>query len=232
MIILGKEEQAFARGGNRICFVHPDNKLRCVKVLRPDRSPAIKQAKAGPLKRFKPKRYFDDNREEIRVYARIENNIGDPAWQLVPRCYGVEDTDWGPGVVTELLSDFDGRVSLTLKQIMWQEDDIVFLNDALNQFIQRWSELGMPSRKLLVHNIVVQRIDAQTYQFKVIDGLGWPDLLPLGNWFPAIAKIKATKKAEQLRETIASFMAVTKPKGEWGYHGWLDEEQRIKNQQE
>ena len=73
---LGDEEAAFARGGNRLCFVDPRDANRCVKVLRADRLPAIKRAEKGFPKNLKSVDSFDDNYQECRVYQRIQRSVG------------------------------------------------------------------------------------------------------------------------------------------------------------
>jgi len=39
-----KDKEPFTSGGNRLCFRHPANPERCLKVIRSDRTPAIRRA--------------------------------------------------------------------------------------------------------------------------------------------------------------------------------------------
>ena len=50
----------FAEGGNRMCFVHPDNPGRCLKVVHPGLPSKIKNSKSW-YKRFRSIESFDDN---------------------------------------------------------------------------------------------------------------------------------------------------------------------------
>ncbi len=45
-----KTEEAFAKGGNRLCFVHPQDPSLCVKVRRPDFTLADLRKKRAFLK--------------------------------------------------------------------------------------------------------------------------------------------------------------------------------------
>lgn len=223
---LGTVDNAFARGGNRLCFIDPRDSRHCIKVARQDRTPEIKKS----LKKFpanlKPLRAFDDNDEEFRVYQHIERQIGDEAFQLIPRCYGFVESNFGRGLCSEIIKDSDSRISLTLKHYVWELGLTAELQDALDSFQQQWQSLGMPSRNLLLHNIVVQQVDAGIERLVVIDGLGWPDILPLGYYFRSIARRKATRKASRLGNMLDKLIATRNSGGDWGYHGWLTDKQR------
>ncbi|WP_317929970.1 YrbL family protein [Halioxenophilus sp. WMMB6] len=226
IVDLGPLDNAFTQGGNRLCFSDPRDAGRCIKVLRPDRLPAIKRAKYRFPRNLKPLHYFDDNWQELRIYQQIERLVGEAAFQLIPRCFGMVDTNHGPGLVSEMITDSDGRVSLSLKQCVWQQGREPKLMAAVHAFIKRWGELGMPSRNLLLHNIVVQQQTDDRLRLVVIDGLGWPDLLPLANWLPSLARAKAQRKAERLLAAIDNLINNQKTGKSWGYHGWLEDDQR------
>lgn len=223
---LGGSENAFARGGNRLCFVHPQHADQCVKVLRPDRSPEIKRQERSFPRNLKPLRFFDDNYQEFKVYQLIEKHIGDAAYQLIPRCFGQIPTNWGPGLVSEIIKDEDGLVSLSLKQYLWLHGKTDEITRAIQAFIDEWSRLGMPSRNLLLHNMVVQNNATGVRRIVVIDGLGWPDVLPLAYFVTSIAQKKARRKAQRLWSTVDELLHKKAVGGDWGYHGWMDDQQR------
>ncbi|MCE2028484.1 YrbL family protein [Sessilibacter corallicola] len=226
MINLGTESQAFARGGNRLCFFDPSDSKRCIKVLRPDRDPLTKRAQRGFPRNLKPLRYFDDNREEFLVYQQIEKSVGESAFELIPRGFGFVDTNYGRGLVSEIITDSDDKISISLKQYVWTQGITDELNSALDRFKRRWSELGMPSRNLLLHNIVVQQDGGVIKRLVVIDGLGWSDLFPLAYWIPSIARKKAKRKVGRLPESINELIEKKTLGKDWGYHGWLDDSKR------
>ena len=226
MLHFESEQDAFARGGNRLCFVDPRNSNHCVKVASPERAPAIKKSQQAFPMSLKPLRCFDDNEEEHRIYQYIQRQIGESAYELIPRCFGFVDTNFGRGLCSEIITDSDGKISVTLKQYVWQFGFTEELKAAVAYFQRQWSLLGMPSRNLLLHNIVVQQDSTKIIRLVVIDGLGWSDLIPLAYWFPVLAKSKASRKASRLTDKIAELLAVKEQGGDWGYHGWMDEEKR------
>ena len=216
------ELKPFARGGNRLCFVHPDDTERCIKVRRPDFTLEDLRRKKGFPKNLKPLSSFDDNAEENRVMSSLLKRLGEPMHQFISRCYGFEDTDMGKGLVSELIRDESGSVSHTLKQYIWDHGYTYECQRAVNAFIEGWNDLGIPSRDLLVHNIVVQkRLDDTIIRLVVIDGLGSSSLFP-DFMFPKSHFIKkARRKTENLRVRIENLLQA-RAKGEFpGTHGLL-----------
>jgi len=226
MFDLGTTKDAFASGGNRLCFVDPTHSGRCVKVLREDRSPSIKRSKKKFPFNLRPQKYFDDNWQEWLVYQRIDQCVGEAAYELIPRCSGLVDTNLGRGLVTDMIKDDDGLISISLKQYLWTIGLSYQLSLILERFVEKWVAYGMPSRNLLLHNIVVKKKDGVPNKLIVIDGLGWPDMLPLGYWFPSIAKRKAARKVARLMSAINETIDIKIPSNDWGYHGWIDEKDR------
>ena len=80
--------EPFARGGNRLCFVHPQHPDRCIKVRRPDRPLTKLRAQKRFPKNLRPLSSFDDNLEEFRVMKRLHDHYGDEIFTLVSRCFG------------------------------------------------------------------------------------------------------------------------------------------------
>ncbi|WP_116368063.1 YrbL family protein [Parahaliea mediterranea] len=221
------QSAAFARGGNRLCFVDPRDSRRCIKVQRADRSPRQKRRQAPPWKRLRRLASFDDNQQEAATYRHLQAHCGEAAFSLIPRLYGTVPTSLGPGLCSELLRDSDGRIARTLKHYLWERGEADSLGSVLEAFAQHWTALGMPSRRLLLHNIVVQCDANGPRALKVIDGLGWPDFLPLANHLPALARRKARRRIDHLHQAIAALLARRQARGDFGIHGWLDESRRL-----
>lgn len=201
---LGSVANAFAGGDSRLCFVDPLDPAWCVKILRPDRTPARKRREQSWLKRLKPLQRFDDNLQEIRTYRLLDRCIGQAAYQLVPRIDGLVPTNLGPGLRSELIRDDDGRISLTLQAYLDVYGQNGSLQAVLADFSRAWRALGMPSRRLLLHNLVVQQQAARPFRIVVVDSLGWPDLIPAGYWVRPWARHRADRKLRYLAALIAA----------------------------
>ncbi|MFT7414251.1 MAG: hypothetical protein ACI9FO_000910 [Methylophagaceae bacterium] len=232
MIEFTSLESAFSSGGNRLCFVDPNDELRCIKIARPEREPQKKRAEKSFPGNLRPLSYFDENISDLSVYRHIDKSIGSNAYKLMPKCYGDVETNFGRGLAFELIKDTDGQISITLKQYVWLYGLTESLKPALNTFLTLWQSLGMPSRNLLLHNIVVQQDiskgESTIIRLVVIDGLGWPDILPLAYYFPPLARYKACRKAARLQDAIDRLIKKQATGGDWGLRGWMDNEQRKK----
>lgn len=229
---LGGVEKAFTQGGNRLCFFHPDDATRCIKVVRPDRTPEIRRKQKAFPKNLKPLSRFDENKNELNEINKIKRFIGEEALELIPKYYGMIETNLGPGLCSDMIVDDDNRVSLSLKQYLWVNGLNVPLLAALEAFKQKWIKLSMPSRDLLLHNIVVEQIHCQSdissiHRLVVIDGLGWPGFSWLYDICRPLAVTKARKKIQRLDMAIEQLLDKKEKQADWGYHGWLNEEQRV-----
>lgn len=214
--------QPFARGGNRLCYVHPGDASRCIKVRRPDFTLADRRRQKGFPKNLKPLSSFDDNAEEYRVMQQLDRRFGEALYAHVSRCFGFEATDFGPGLCSELIRNADGPIAQTLKQHLWLKGLQDDCQQALARFCTSWEKLAIPSRDLLLHNLVVQcDADGQVHRLVLIDGLGSGSLIPT-RWLPtALQKRKAARKTADLWRRIQQLLAQDRHGELPGYHGQL-----------
>ena len=140
LVLTGQEP--FARGGNRLCFVHPEDDLRCIKVRRPDFTLEDRRREKGFPKNLKPLASFDDNREEYLVMKQLRRTYGEPIFRHISRCFGFVDTDLGKGLVSELIRDHDGAISQTLKKYLWDHGLTEACQVAINDLCRFWEQGG------------------------------------------------------------------------------------------
>lgn len=216
-----KPLQPFARGGNRLCYVHPDDPTRCIKVRRPDFSLAQRRAKKGFPKTLLPLSHFDDNREEFGVMTALDRSFGEPLYRHVSRCHGFVATDMGDGLVSELIRNDDGAIAETLKKYIWDHGFDEDCQHAVKRFCDHWRALAIPSRDLLLHNIVVQQRGNAIERLVVIDGLGSAGPIP-SHWLPqALRRSKAERKVANLYQRIDKLLSQRGTEKFPGYHGQL-----------
>ena len=222
MTVILSTEAPFAQGGNRLCFVHPDFPDRVIKVRRPDFSLEDRRRKKGFPKNLRPLSSFDDNAEENRVMARLDRRVGEALYRHVSRCYGFEDSDMGKGLVSELIRDASGSISHTLKQYIWDHGFDDNARHAVTAFCRGWESLGVPSRDLLLHNLVAQRDnDGRIVRLVVIDGLGGSGLIP-DHWLPlGFLRRRARRKTRNLYQRIDTLLPQRGQETFPGYHGQL-----------
>lgn len=214
---------AFAQGGNRQCFVHPHFPDRCIKILRPDRGPQWRRQRKSFPKNLRPLTAFDDNLNEYRVMLDFQTQYPAAMFAHISRCYGFEETSLGRGLVSELLRDHDGQISQSLKLYLWHHGYTDACQAAVQRLKQHWINFRVPSRDLLVHNIVVQQEWAQGQprirRLVVIDGLGGVGLAAQ-RWLPsALHRRQAARKAASLETRIDAFMRQAESGVYPGCHG-------------
>ncbi|MCD6582468.1 MAG: hypothetical protein J7K90_11770 [Desulfuromusa sp.] len=216
-----KKLKPFAQGGNRLCFVHPQNPERCIKVRRPDFTLADRRRKKGFPKNLKPLSRFDDNLEEFQVMQVFEKRYSDPVFAHISRCYGFEETDMGKGLTSELIRDENGRISQTLKKYLWDHGLNDTITAAIRLFAEFWVNNSIPSRDLLLHNIVVQIFAEKIERLVVIDGLGSAGLISDRMMPRYFLHRKARRKVINLHQRIDQLLN-QRGQGDFpGYHGLL-----------
>jgi hypothetical protein len=225
-VIALKHLEPFAAGGNRWCYVDPDDYSRCIKVRRPDFSIEERRRSKGFPKNLKPLSSFDDSLEESKVMGALERYYPNEVFDHVSRCFGFFETDMGRGLSSELIRDDSGAVSISLKQYLWEYEYSDDCRAAVMALCSHWLKFRVPSRDLILHNLVVQRerCDLDEPKIKrllVIDGLGSAGLIP-GHRMPGFMQLKkAQRKVNNLHERIDDLLGDKAAGRERGMHGFL-----------
>src|SRR5690606_17945131 len=151
----------------------------------------------------------------------LERAFGEPLYQHVSRCHGFAATDMGPGLVSELIRNDSGAIAETLKKYIWDNGFDSACQQAVTAFCGHWVALAIPSRDLLLHNIVVQRAADRIVRLVVIDGLGSSGLLPF-SWLPrSLRRNKVERKIANLYQRIDTLLGQRGEEKFPGYHGLL-----------
>ena len=117
MIVLSNSTP-FAEGGNRKCYVHPNNPDRCLKVIHSGLLEKIIKNKPW-YKKLRSKNSFDDNLREQKAYNQKALISNDPRiWNHLARWYGMIETDVGMASETELIKN-DNQIAETLENYLF-----------------------------------------------------------------------------------------------------------------
>ena len=186
----------FGVGGRRLCFVHPLDPAKCVKVLRQDTGRTVRD-----YSNFIPtrcRREYDNNAHELKELSALIQRLGSKAAQCLPRCYGMSETDLGPGLVLDLIRDFDGHISLSLRELISKGTPPAELRpayDELGAFLLKHTVL---TRALLDHNIVAQNCGKAQWRLYIIDGYGDPAWVPIARILRPLARSKIQRRLAEL----------------------------------
>lgn len=191
------DDLIFAEGGRRYCFVHPKDPSKCVKTLSPNGDPCKRRTEAVWYKKLRPLSMFDDNYRELKSFQDLEKK-GDFVWNHFPRCYGIEATNRGDGIVTDLIRDKDGRVSKTVRQYVKTTGKTPELLAALEEFFELFRRRTIVTRDFLDHNLVVQIGDGKPVIY-MIDGFGSSEMIPFSAWVKSVGCRKIERKVERFK---------------------------------
>ncbi len=208
--IILPDRKPFGIGGRRLCFTHPDDKTKCVKVLRTDQQRTVRLKK----KHFIPshwRRKYDNNAHEMKILEDLFRRLGPEMKQHFPVSYGMQSTDLGPGLVLDLIRDQDGGISRSIREMVTNGYPLEELKSAFDEFSIFLFENVVLTRNLHDHNLVVQHREDGTWRLYLIDGFGDSAWLPLARWFRPIGRSKvrsriavAWPKMENLQPLVVS----------------------------
>ena len=166
-----KRQKPFASGGNRLCFRHPENPERCLKVLLANRTPEIRRAEKRFPANLRPLSTYDENLVEFITLNYLHDNYPSEITRHLPRSFGLVETDLGTAHETELVCDSDGRIAQTLEQYVWKNGMNSTVKKAIRIFKKDWSNKPPNTRDLIPHNFVI-KLDVESAHLILIDGFG------------------------------------------------------------
>jgi hypothetical protein len=200
-----RDRQPFGVGGRRLCFVHPRDSFKCVKVARPDAE--VIQGLKSKERFFRTKANYDNNLEELVELQRLDRRLGAALSCHLPRSYGMAATDMGPGLVLDLMRDADGGISRSIRELITIGLDLAELKPAFNTLGEFFIKHAIVTRQLLDHNVVARHEADGTWTLFLIDGLGDPSWIPVSRWLPQFAVAKIRRNLARSWARFESFAA-------------------------
>jgi hypothetical protein len=207
MIILS-DKKAFAKGGKRACYRHPEQLGSCLKVFLRGRTP-LDQKQADPWwKQLRPTSVYDENIRDAHNLSQIYEKIGNEAEHHFPKSEGLVDTDLGTALSLQLIRDHDGNISASAKEY-------IIINGITPQLEAAIKALGAFLLKHLIlfrdpfpHNIAIRTNANQSLEAVIIDGLGDSSVLPFHFIVPGLTQKKIRKKHARLLKGIVKTNSV------------------------
>ena len=199
MIILS-DASPFAEGGNRKCFVHPDNPNRCLKVVHPGLLEKIKKNKPW-YKRVRSLESFDDNLREENAYQQKAIINGDSnVWNHLAKWYGMKETDIGMASETELVKN-GNEIAETLENYLFRNGMTDDIKNSITTFQEWLRESLVLTKNLIPHNLVIKKENDEML-IKIIDGLGSQAFVPLPSYSNFFAKRYVERRIELMDNRI------------------------------
>ena len=195
-----EEVTPFAEGGNRVCYVHPENKNLCLKISKLE---VVKKMRSNApwYKKLRSKKSFDDNyREQSAYQQRAIKENPQKIWKHLAKWYEFVETSKGLASCTELITNND-KVALNLEEYLFSKGRTSEINEALKEF-----EIFLKETKLLTKNIIPHNLAVKEHDFgltlKIIDGLGCMSFIPLPEISNAFANRYIKRRIELMYSRI------------------------------
>lgn len=170
------DQDYIGKGIHRKCYVHPEDKRKCIKVV-----------------------YFDHDKEGLReeaYYRHLEKRS--ISWEMIPKFYGEVDTDLGKGAVFDLVCDHDGTPAKNLLHFLNLDDlsnrDIAALQAALSRLKDYMIKQRVFTREIDPRNISCSVLGSGEFHLYLVDNLDNTDAIPVANYIPLLARKKVERK--------------------------------------
>tara|TARA_B100001758_G_C18253646_1_gene527179 strand:+ start:80 stop:715 length:636 start_codon:yes stop_codon:yes gene_type:complete len=190
----------FAEGGNRRCFVHPNNPNRCLKVIHPGLLQTIIKNKPW-YKKLRSAESFDDNLRERDAYnQKALRNDNSETWKHLAKWYGMVETTIGAASETELIKNED-LVAETLESYLFDNGLTDEIKLSIEQFHDWLRKNLILTKNLIPHNLVLKRVNNDII-IKIVDGLGSQAFIPLPDYSNFFAKRYVERRIELMMSRI------------------------------
>jgi len=195
-----EEVKPFAEGGNRACYIHPDNKNLCLKISK---SEVVKKIRSNApwYKKLRSEKSFDDNYREERAYQQraIKKNP-QKIWKHLAKWYEFVETSKGLASCTELITNND-KIALNLEEYLFSKGRTKEIDKALKEFEIFLKETKLLTKNIIPHNLAVKE-DDYGLTLKIIDGLGSMSFIPLPEISNALANRYIKRRIELMYSRI------------------------------
>lgn len=185
------EWRVIGRGDERICYQHPDDPGRCVKLSRREKA--------------------KQTRRELRYFRRLKRR-GVP-FTLIPEFFGVVEDAEMIGLEQELVLDEQGELPpnageyLARSLALGQLDRFQAGLEALRAYLLAYNVI--PCDLVMSNLLVIEREDATAVM--LIDGLGASEAIPLAESLTWLGRRKIRRKWKKfMKKTVAPRMAAAR----------------------
>ena len=172
------------KGLHRECFVHPDNRDWCIKIIVAGNS--------------------NENHREAKYYGLLSRR--GISWSMLTRFHGLVATNLGEGAVFDLVRDYDGDVSKTLTHYLSSEELTAVnskpLASALAGLKAYLLENRVVTMTLKTKNILFQKTTQSDGKLVIVDNVGNSDFLPIANYNALLARLKIERKWRRFEKSV------------------------------
>ncbi|MEM6308978.1 MAG: YrbL family protein [Pseudomonadota bacterium] len=177
-LIILSDQTPLAKGSMRNVFAFPGQPDLLIKVRQvPDAPKGLGKKLAW---RWFPESRFWATLKELETDAKATLNLGaNIEASPLAKMHGAVQTDCGPGVVVERISNLRGDgLAEPLRKLCAKPERLRPVLEELNRFVRAMFDLRIAARDINVENIVFGR-RGLVPGFFLVDGYGEPNVIPL-----------------------------------------------------
>ena len=201
------EAEPFRIGRNRVCYLHPGDPSKCIKIRSQSADPKPRKlANRLHHKVIDLSGRLDFNTAEMRNYNLVKESLRGH----LPEYFGIEPTSIGPGLVVELVRDYDGRQSVALLEHIGRHGKIAdpALWRPFEDLFERLRAHDILLYDLNLLNIILRQDEAGAFTPVIVDLKSLNSrrtLLQLAGWSKAQAHRKLDRRIRQLTQRASAF---------------------------
>ena len=190
-------QEPLASGSEKLIFQHPDSPTLLIKIWHQAFFDRTK--KRHPITtRFRRLPRFCALTNEITEHLAVREQNTNPTY--IQHIVGLVDTDIGPGLVVEAITQKDGSLAQTLRQTIETKTYGPAHEKALNNLLDWVGETNIILRDLGINNLVW---DEHQERFVVIDGIGGKPSISLRALSRGYNRYSNKKRIDKLRSRVA-----------------------------
>ena len=195
-----KDKKWLAQGANRVCYVHPDDPNKLLKIIKPEKRAKVKKSQAPWYKKMRSSVCFDDNLQELKAFKRLEKKEG--VENYFPKCFGVVETDLGEAICVECIhSGLEGRNILSLQNYLREYGFTNEIMKALDELCCFLYDNLIVTRDLRMFNIMVRHKN-EMINLVIVDGLGNSEFIPISDFIASFARTKMQRKFKRFKQRM------------------------------
>lgn len=205
-LILLDKSLFLGKGTNRICYCHPQDRSKCVKI------------DLNEKRRITPR--------ELKYYRRyVRKGV---TFELIAPFYGEVMTNFGKGYVFGLARDYDGEVSRSVGYYLNVCRDEQFIDGLFRGLLELKEFMifyGIMARTIERQNMLYQQTSPHNGKVIFIDGIGNNQFLPSANYLRFHARRVVRRKwlkfeLQLMRKYQDTSMIYERLKALGGNHRW------------
>lgn len=186
-------------GSHRAAYRHPEDDRKCLKIVKEGSLEKRRKNNKKWYKRMRKLSAFDETHKDLQFYRQFEGN--EEMLRYIPCFYGMVETNLGPAMLLDLISNEDGTPACSLAHHLESGKDRDKLTKALIALGEHLIKSTIVVRDFSAGDIIVRESMAGELKLFVVDGLGGKELVPISK-IPFFARRKATRRVHRLFEKV------------------------------